>query len=539
MLAIGRSELEKKRLGIYYTPARLAQTLVEWAIRRADDTILEPSFGGCNFLVASHDRLLSLGCDDPLQQICGTDIDKHALDSLGRAFGMLDVKNRFLLSDFLSTTPSEFCIQQFDVVVGNPPYVSHHAIPPGQKGRAWTLADGWGWELQRTASLWAYFVLHSLSFCKEGGRLAFVLPQSFLLANYSVVVRQALEASFEIVEIRDLRNRMFQDQGTNERSVLLLASGFRGAARIPAGTAPRARRVVSERPLRTHYMTLDGGAAVAFRAAAASSVLLGECVDLRIGTVTGANLVFVVDGETVEASALPDEALLPALAKIPAVHGLAYTDDDHVRAVKEGKRCYLIRPDSKSLNRQPLSIRRYFSSIPAETVEANSTFKKRPFWFAIDDIREPDAFLSYMHHEAPTLIVNTLRAVCTNNIHRVWWKDHVTQRHKKLISISFLCTFTQLSAELEGRTYGGGVLKHELGEARNIRLLLPKSLMDSDVDAAHIEADRYLRKGQKARATAAADELLLTGTYGARDLRRMTASLVGALAIMRDRRTAR
>lgn len=539
MLASVRSGLDRKRYGIYYTPSEFAQTLVEWAIRSASDTVLEPSFGGCNFLKASHQRLVALGCDDPVRQICGTDVDKHALDSLGQAFGLIDVQQRFLLKDFLSTEPTEFCVQQFDVIVGNPPYVSHHAISAAQKMIAWKRAADSGWQLRRTASLWAYFVLHSLTFCKLGGRIGFILPPAIVHADYSWMVRAALEASFESVEFRDVRDRLFQDQGTDERSILLLASGFRGATYTSAKTVSRASH--SKRRVLTHCSTgsLHDDAAALFETLTPHSESLGDRAHLRIGTVTGANKLFVVGAETAEQHALHDDVLLPALAKIPSAHGLAYTDDDHLRAVTAGDRCYLVRPAARSFDQQPLCIRRYFSTVSATDLEKNRTFKKRQRWFVIDDLREPDAFLSYMHHESPILILNTINAVCTNNIHRVWWNSGVARRHQQLVSISFLSTFTQLSAELEGRTYGGGVLKHELGEARKIRLLLPDSLSDSAVDSAYAEIDQLLREGNRTRATARADEILLGAFIKPRDIALSRALLINALGVARDHRTAR
>ena len=36
-------------LGIFYTPGPLAETLVDWAITDRNQTVLEPSFGGCGF----------------------------------------------------------------------------------------------------------------------------------------------------------------------------------------------------------------------------------------------------------------------------------------------------------------------------------------------------------------------------------------------------------------------------------------------------------------------------------------------------------
>ncbi|HEY0140220.1 MAG TPA: N-6 DNA methylase [Thermoanaerobaculia bacterium] len=526
-----RTDADKKRLGIYYTPSAVAETLVGWAIRSPTDTVLEPSFGGCNFLRASHSRLLQLACTDPLRQICGTDIDKHALDALGATFGMIDIQRRFLLKDFLSTDPSEFCVAQFDAVVGNPPYVSHHAMGSQQKDTAWTIAKKNGWPLRRTASLWAYFLLHSLAFCKPGARVAFVLPPQFLSADYAASVREILEKSFDETTFQPVAERMFTDQGTDERSILLLADGYHGRLSSVGQPLPKASGLKSS-------LSLEEASLKTFEALVSKSQPLGACADIRIGTVTGANKLFVLTPQIAEEQQFPDDILVPALAKIPKNHGLEYTEDDHLQAVMGGERCYLIQPPSKPLEKQIATVRQYFQEYSISAVAENRTFKKRPRWFVVDDVHEPHAFLSYMHHDGPTLLLNSMRAVCMNNIHRIWWKTHVSDRDQKLIAISFISTFTQLSAELEGRTYGGGVLKHEIKEARRIRVLIPPSLSTSSVDNAYYIINALLRSGLQKEAVAAADELL-TAAYPEAQLGMRVPCLSAALRRLRNGRTSR
>jgi hypothetical protein len=526
-----RALADRKRLGIYYTPSNVAEALVQWALRLPTDTVLEPSFGGCNFLRASHARLLALGSDDPLRQICGTDIDKHALDALGAAFGIIDVQRRFLLKDFLATAPGELCIEQFDAVVGNPPYVSHHLMSQGQKEAAWDLARHHGWPVRRTASLWAYFLLHSFSFCKRGGRMAFVLPPQFLSADYAGPVRDHIERSFDEVTLEEVPHRIFTEQGTNERSILLFAEGYHAR---PSNV----RVSLTSAMDRKHSLAFGAASATTFDALLSESEPLGAFVDIRIGTVTGANKLFVVTPQTAEVAQLPDDVLVAALARIPKLHGLEYTHEDHVETVTAGGRCYLVRPPSNPLEEQTREIRRYFGAYSPDEIAKNRTFKKRRRWFVVEDINEPDAFLSYMHHEGPVMLLNTTRAVCMNNIHRLWWKNDISIRDQKLIAISFLSTFTRLSAELEGRTYGGGVLKHELQEARRIRVLRPSSLSNSAVDGAYRRIDELLRAGKRRAAGVAADKLLVSAFPAVKD-KSPIAPLAAALDRLRRSRTPR
>ena len=125
---------KKKELGAYYTPPELSQVLANWAIQRFDENILEPSFGGCGFFESSIVRLKGLGCKKPEDRLFGVDIDNQAFDILSSKFGkVINTNNRFILDDFIKVKPTDFSVSLFDVILGNPPYVSMHNMTPEQR----------------------------------------------------------------------------------------------------------------------------------------------------------------------------------------------------------------------------------------------------------------------------------------------------------------------------------------------------------------------------------------------------------------------
>jgi adenine-specific DNA-methyltransferase len=187
------SDLKRRRaLGIYYTPAALAEAISYWAVRTKNDTVLEPSFGGCGFLVAARGRLLALGVKRPGYQLAGCDIDQSAFSILYSIAGKQPSSARFLKRDFLSVEPNNFPIREFTCVLGNPPFVRHHEISKSVKRRIEKLASREEYPLPRTSGLWAHFVSHSQQFLAENGRLGLVLPGSFLFADYARSLRDSL-----------------------------------------------------------------------------------------------------------------------------------------------------------------------------------------------------------------------------------------------------------------------------------------------------------------------------------------------------------
>tara|TARA_Y100000766_G_C18762010_1_gene533883 strand:- start:266 stop:601 length:336 start_codon:yes stop_codon:yes gene_type:complete len=76
------------------------------------------------------------------------------------------------------------------------------------------------------------------------------------------------------------------------------------------------------------------------------------------------------------------------------------------------------------------------------------------------------------------------------------------------ISISLLSSFSQLSAELEGRAYSSGVLKIEPSSGRRIQILMNEAIMD-DLVLAKRNVDKLLIRGEQSRATDIVDAILI------------------------------
>jgi hypothetical protein len=105
----------------------------------------------------------------------------------------------------------------------------------------------------------------------------------------------------------------------------------------------------------------------------------------------------------------------------------------------------------------------------------------------------------------PQLIVNDAGATCTNAVHRLQKLD-TTKASIRAIAAGSWTTLYTLSAELAGRSYGGGVLKLEPGGAARTQLPLPSSAeMLGEI------AEGYEQGGFEAARRVADHELLIVG----------------------------
>jgi hypothetical protein len=466
-----RAPLDRKKNGIFYTPTRATQILANWAIQTRDDSVLEPSFGGCGFLAAVLDRLEALGGVLPENLLCGADVDPDAFVFLAKLLSGNFPDARFLQSDFLKLTNLDFPTREFSVVIGNPPYVSLHNMEEEQRGRAMRLADAAGVDLSRKASLWAYFLLHSLSFLAVGGRMAWILPGSFVHADYSVSVRKVLQSAFHRCVAVQLEERLFVAEGTEENSVVLLCEGHgRGeGAEIELARAADldeleliiGRWVGGDRA----GVKWEGRAPLALLPESSRSLWdeivargntrpLSAFVKIRIGIVTGANKFFVLSEQDAKANNLPSELLQPIIARFSQCRGLMLSHDDVLSNRESGSRCLLV--DTRRVFAPEGPVAAYLNGYPQDARETNQTFAKRSIWHLAHDGLTPDGFLSCMQGDGPTLVLNNTDVTCTNTVHRIFFETEMDECKRKFLAISLQGTFTQLSAELEGRSYGSG-----------------------------------------------------------------------------------
>ncbi len=525
-MADQRTEKRRKRLGAYYTPLDLSLALSEWSIRTSRDHVFEPGFGGCEFLFAAYQRLQKLGAPRAIQQLFGCDVDPDAFTALSARFGLKHINGRYLKRDFLSLKAEDYSVKRFDVVIGNPPYVSHHVmsnkqIEAGQQAGVPTLASS----IPRRASLWAYFVTHGISFLKIGGRAAWVLPSSFLYADYAKPVRDQLARSFTRVIALRVSERVFVDDHVSEQSIIVLCEGKQDAQSAPCSIEVASVADVGELRSVVKLLDSDNWQGTSFQSGYPDTYLTEECrtiirkieqhlpvaqlssfIDVRIGLVTGANRFFVINESAARESELPESVLRPIVAGAEDLIGMSVTARDLNVARKSDEKCLLV--DTSRQARLAKATKRYLQTFDQGKRKTNATFSKREPWHRVNDKRVPDAFFSYMTHHGPRMAINSARTTSINAVHRVFRKSQTDDVMLKELAISAASTFTQVSAELCGRAYGDGVLKLELGELRKIQVIRSMNPDRKSIESIFKQVDNLYRNKRVNDAQSIADEYL-------------------------------
>lgn len=511
---------EIKARGAFYTPPQLTSFLASWALRSAGDRVLEPSCGDGAFVAALASRFAELGVRAPGPQLLAIERDAAEATKSRALAPTVDVRTL----DFFDLDPGD--IDPIDAAVGNPPYIRYHGFTGADRARGLERATAQGVNLTQLASSWAHFVIHAASFLKPDGRLALVLPAELLHTDYGAPVREYLMRRFSSVVVIAFDHMVFADAQVD--AVLLLAShdddhGIRvirlrdERALVEAELAPLIDQRRGTDARWSASVDLDAGRVYEDALTELRPIRLGEIASVDIGFVSGANDYFVLSPDRAQELRLPASVLLPTLRRPSDVPGLV-TRDDEVHLLL-------------NLNGEPIldrAIRNYLAY--GESIGISQRYKprSRKRWYAVHlPTRRANAFLPYMSHHGPRVIVNGHNARSTNLLHGVSFGPEAPP--PEALAVAMASSLTLLSAEIEGRAYGGGVLKLETREAE--RLVFPRlnSSLVARLEDAHAEADAYIRAGQIKDASILADQMLGIDH----------AALWRAYSVFRDRRLTR
>ena len=499
--ATAETPKEQKARGAFYTPAAVTRFLARWAVRSREERTLEPSCGDGAFISALADRFAELGADGLSDHLYGVELE----EAEARKAALLAPSAAVRVGSFFELSPDE--MPGMTSVVGNPPYIRYHGWTGESRAASIRRAAQMGVELTGLASSWAAFVVWATAFLsRDDGRLALVLPAELLHADYANPVRRFLRERFSSVVII-LFDRMVFD-GAQVDAVLLLASNDDSAGlrvlRLPdeRGLAALDLSAINEQsrePGSRWSATVDADGAALYGGLLASGkvVPLGQLASVDIGLVSGANDYFVLDPAEVKQHQLPARVLRPVVERPSDLRGL-------VARASELRSLFYPPEDIAPWDRH---VRAYLRHGRTLGVPERYKTRTRRLWYRVPlPGQHADAFLPYMSHRTPRLVTNPDGALSTNLVHGVAFREGAPD--PRIVAAAMLSAATRLSTEIEGRSYGGGVLKLETKEAERLAIPVVSEKQAASLMSLFNQLDGLLRAGESEAASASVDVVL-------------------------------
>ena len=408
---------------------------------------------------------------------------------------------------------------RFDAAVGNPPFVRYQFVGPADRAAAEALAERLGLRLHGVANLWIPVLLGALSRLRAGGAFAFVVPAEALSGVAAGLVRRRLVEDCEAVRFDLFPPGSFPDV-LQEVAVL---SGRRAAAargelrlelveRRPGGAVvERVHRVRADGPWTRYLLPPAQVAALDLAAAGTRVAPLGALAAFEVSIVTGANDFFTLPERAVEGAGLATWAR-PLLPRIRHAPGLRYTDADHARMRAAGARAWLLDFAAGAADpRGHPGPAAHLRAGEARGLDRRHKCRIREPWFRVPGVRAGALLLSKRSHRHPRVVLNDAGVHTTDTIYR--GRMLSTALPAAAVAAGFHNSLTLLGAELEGRSFGGGVL--ELVPSEIARLPLP---VEAALAGTLARLDAVARRGDPGALVAATDAELVARGIVERDV---------------------
>jgi len=480
------NESDQKLRGGYYTPLDLAAYITRWVIEKKPSSLLEPSCGDGVFIQA----LSEVGFSPEVTFTGFELLEEEFVKALDRCKSVPKLNSTINNQDFLG-----WAIQRmekgkpiFDGVVGNPPFIRYQYLPEDAQHKAETIFRMLNLPFTKHTNAWVPFILASISLLQPGGRLGMILPSEIIHVMHAQSLRTYLGNTCSRLLIIDPEEIWFD--GTLQGAVILFAEKKQAIADHSDGLGilkVRGREFLNINPEDTFNNTakINGKTVIGkwTRALLTESErdLLDNLVerpDVRrfdqiakvdVGIVTGANKFFLVTDETVEQFGL-HQFSHPMFGRSEHCPGIIYDEKQHQdNAIKGNPTNFIWLKDIETIFSK--KVLQYIELGETQKLHTRYKCRIRKPWYTVPSVYATKIGMLKRAHDTPRLIYNRLGAYTTDTAYRISTTD---EKPENLI-YSFLNALTALSAELEGRHYGGGVL--ELVPSEIEKLLIPTSPM--------------------------------------------------------------
>ncbi len=474
------NESEKKLRGSYYTPEWIANFVCRWIKQYNVHSVLEPSCGDGVFF----EEIVKVSPHD-LPSMVGFDTDTIAVKLCQQKEVLQDAEIAIFNQDFLSWAIENIqsgSLQKYDAVVGNPPFVRYQYLEKEEQNRAQLLFDLLGMHFTKHTNLWIPFVLCSIEFLRPGGVIGMVIPSEILHVLYAQGLRDFLLKTCSNILLIDPEDLWFDD--TLQGAMLLLAqkkhiSSERAQVAI---LRTKGQDFANSDPCKIFHdaeyipghllakkwtyalLTREERSALERVQGSKTFSTFEKYANVDVGIVTGANKFFLVPDSTVEKYSLAEKAH-PMFGRSEHCPGIVYDEFQHNQNREKGYPTNFLYFDSEQDGTKYAD---YLSVGISEEIPSRFKCRTRKPWYKVPSVFSTPVNMLKRSNGMPRLILNRLKAFTTDTAYRITPKDGIDAA---TLVTCFLNSVTALSAELEGRFYGGGVL--ELVPSEIERLLVP------------------------------------------------------------------
>lgn len=522
---------EEKLNGRYYTQFELANYVTEWVMNDNLEIrhILEPSCGDGVFLQCLGERKLQENCEilaieiDENESILANnrinesirfnnydEFAQYRINNINQGIN-LEAGCKVINDDFYKVYEESLNEQRFQAIVGNPPYIRYQYLSETQRKEQSFIIESNGMRANKLINSWVSFVVACVQMMDVNSRIGLVIPAELLQVKYAEDLRRFLMRNLQRTTIVTFEELVFE--GVEQEVILLLGekdNSHEQEHQLRIVQYRNVAQLINDNDLDKHeffnvdlneskwtkYFLKDRHIHLINNIRIDDRFLqFKDVARIEVGITTGNNDYFCVNRNQVEEYNL-ENVCRPLIARSVNINGIKFTMDDWHENIEKGTKTYLIDFPDIPYEEYDEGHRKYIEYGEESNQNTGYKCRIRERWYRVPSIRVSDAFFLRRNYLYPKFVLNSneVNAVSTDTMHRVTFNNEM---EKKRILLSYYNSVGLAFTEIEGRSYGGGVLEILPGEVGKIILpdLRDRELVsDTVVDELIDIIDKYCRK---------------------------------------------
>lgn len=215
----------RKKLGQFYTPDSIAETITRWCIDSGDDCVLDPACGSGTFTVKSY-NMLEGSHQERINKIASVDINRFSshltgVNLVSQNPEKVTERLNVYTDSFFNVGPKPYNsteqkqeqsldigqISPFDSVIGNPPYIRQELINKKEYRNHLTDES----DIDGRSDAYVYFTTYATEFLKDGGKLGYIIPNKWMMTDYGEDFRDFLYNNYSIQAVIGFNELAFED----------------------------------------------------------------------------------------------------------------------------------------------------------------------------------------------------------------------------------------------------------------------------------------------------------------------------------------
>lgn len=498
---------EKKLRGGYYTPDSISDFIIRWALTdrtNQDLSVLEPSCGDGAFL----ESLIRNTPIDNINCLAVELIESEAISSRDKVRGFSGFE--VIQDDFYSVFMKKLKKRKFNLIVGNPPYIRYQYLTPEQRETQSSILVANNMKSNKLINSWVSFMVACVQMLAQDGKIGMVIPAELMQVAYAEDLRMFLVNNLSQITVITFEELVFPN--VQQEVVLFLGEKYGSCNHVEnqirviqlKNLSSLENNNLHNIPIRyipvdhskdkwtKYFLTSDEIELINEVKKNKKFVTFGDIASVDIGITTGDNKYFSVSKDTVEEYGLHD-TVLPLIGRSAHAKGLYFNYEDWLDNVNKGLNAQLIHFPDIPYEDYPVGYKNYIELGEKKGVNKGYKCSIRDKWYRIPSVYIPDAFFLRRNNYFPKFVLNNLNAVSTDTMHRIRFKENIN--HKNAL-LSYYNSITFAFTEIEGRSYGGGVLEVLPGEVEKIILPNLQDLSSTTVTDLIERIDKAIRENQ-------------------------------------------